>query len=639
MKLKILILLAMGLLLLAIAPLSNAQTTGTYQVVECPFDIPAGVTTAIECGYFTVPEDWEDSSNTNVVDLMVVTLSSRSATPLADPIFFLEGGPGGSATLGVDVWYQLPLLDNRDMILFDQRGTGFSIPSLDCAGIDEAEDTEAIVTDCRNNLANQGIDLSSYTSEYSANDVNAMREAFGYDQINLVGISYGTRLGLTIIRDYPEIVRSAVLDSVYPPNINTSERSVPDLYDILQDVFADCAADSACNAAFPDLQTRFWAAVDNIDNVLPQVTDGESGESFELDSATVYGQLYQQFFNGIGAAAPAAFDALANGDYQFYYDLATTGGDMEMAGGGGGAGAEIISELFPEEVEQLEAIVSTGDQAAIVDFFMSLFDGDPADFEGLAQDLVTGVISLDGNMAGAADGGGGGMDISEDEIFEILDSLTDDEFFELEDIILTGDAAAVGNYIASLFDIGDPQAFGAAVIALYNEDTGGGDMDDAGDAMMVDAPENDGDSYGMNLSVQCYEELSFLDLDASYEIALNAGIPEPFIEATFNFNEFLDCEIWNVEAAPAYENDAVVSDIPVLLISGEYDPATPFTWGDLAAETLANGTHFVFPLQGHSLLTAAGSCPGEIAQSFLNNPAGAPDGSCLQSFDAQFFIP
>ena len=111
------------------------------------------------------------------------------------------------------------LLENRDLILFDQRGVGYSEPSLDCPEIVEASlanlesnlnDDEWLRIDsdarqvCHNRLIAEGIDLSAYNSCQCGGDLDDLRRALGYDVWNLLGISYGTRLALTAMRDFGE---------------------------------------------------------------------------------------------------------------------------------------------------------------------------------------------------------------------------------------------------------------------------------------------------------------------------------------------------------------------------------------------------------------------------------------------------
>src|SRR5690606_39073830 len=98
------------------------------------------------------------------------------------------------------------------------RGTGYSQPFLGCYGDEEAEDNLAYARLCHADLTAQGIRLNAYTSAENAADIADLRVALGYEQVNLYGISYGTRLALTIMRDHPQGIRSVVLDSVYPPD-------------------------------------------------------------------------------------------------------------------------------------------------------------------------------------------------------------------------------------------------------------------------------------------------------------------------------------------------------------------------------------------------------------------------------------
>src|SRR5579859_2041292 len=202
--------------------LAQGTQLPSYEQAECPYAKPAGHT--VECGYLTVPEDRSNPSNGNVVKLAVAVFKSNSSTPQPDPVIYLEGGPGGRSLSddGVDYYINdafAPLLDKRDVILFDQRGTGYSTPSLACPEYFDAnwnnEDknlsakawepiTTQAVQDCHDRLVKQGVNLSDFNSAESAADVSDLRVALGYKEWNLYGISYGTRLGLTIMRDFPQ---------------------------------------------------------------------------------------------------------------------------------------------------------------------------------------------------------------------------------------------------------------------------------------------------------------------------------------------------------------------------------------------------------------------------------------------------
>jgi pimeloyl-ACP methyl ester carboxylesterase len=91
-----------------------------------------------------------------------------------------------------------------------------------------------------------------------------VRQALGYEQINLLGGSYGTRLGLTVMRDFPKGIRSAILDSVSPPLIHLDTAMLENFVRALDVLFADCAADLTCNAAYPDLEETLYNLSDQL---------------------------------------------------------------------------------------------------------------------------------------------------------------------------------------------------------------------------------------------------------------------------------------------------------------------------------------------------------------------------------------
>ncbi|HMP39148.1 MAG TPA: alpha/beta fold hydrolase [Roseiflexaceae bacterium] len=270
----------------------------TYEVVECRFTPPAGVT--VECGDLLVPED-RSTPEGRQIRLHVALFRSRSATPAPDPIIYLEGGPGGHALaraeLAFNEWFA-PLLDDRDLIIFDQRGTGFSEPSLACGEITElgfelldkdipsAEANQlftAAALRCRDRLAGEGINLAMYNSVASAADVADLRIAMGYAEWNLLGVSYGTRLALTTMRNHPQGIRSVVLDSSVP--LQSREVETPaNMQRAFRTLFDGCAAASSCAAAYPDLEADFYDLVERLNQnpVIRQANDPLSGEQYTV---------------------------------------------------------------------------------------------------------------------------------------------------------------------------------------------------------------------------------------------------------------------------------------------------------------------------------------------------------------------
>lgn len=248
----------------------------TYQPVfaaeACEFKVPAGA--AVECGFLTVPEE-RTGDLTDTIQLAVAIYRSPSANPAPDPVLFLQGGPGSSAVAWSTDYYTsfiTPILAERDFIIFDQRGVGLSIPELNCrevvstylqdfreelVGEERAERYATALGKCRDRLTQQGANLSAYNTTASAADVHDLVTTLGYDQVNLYGASYGTRLAQAVMRDFPTLVRSAVLDSALPLEVQLYNQGAANAQASLQTLFAGCAAQPACQAAYPNLETTF----------------------------------------------------------------------------------------------------------------------------------------------------------------------------------------------------------------------------------------------------------------------------------------------------------------------------------------------------------------------------------------------
>src|SRR5262249_34167472 len=148
--------------------------------------------------------------------------------PVADPLVFNQGGPGfGSIDTYVGIMLSSPFRAKRDLIAFDQRGTGYSQPTLTCpeiisetiATLDQnlsIAEGDSLYNDaalqCRDRLTHAGVNLSAYNSQENAADVDDLRVALGYSQLNLYGVSYGSLLVLDTLRFFGSSVRTAVID-------------------------------------------------------------------------------------------------------------------------------------------------------------------------------------------------------------------------------------------------------------------------------------------------------------------------------------------------------------------------------------------------------------------------------------------
>jgi pimeloyl-ACP methyl ester carboxylesterase len=263
------------------APTPTAAPTGVprFEKEDCWFKEPASA--EVECGYLIVPEDHAQPAGPTL-KLAVARFRSDSGQPAPDPIVYLEGGPGGSPLRSLvpqfDA-YLSGLLKKRDLILFDQRGTGYSQPALDCpesrqqaldalpqnltAAQSEDLSNQALLA-CHARLVKEGVNLAVFNSAQNAADIASLIEALGLEQVNLYGISYGTRLALTAMRDVPQGIRSVVIDSVFPPQVDLISQLPANGARAFEALFTACTADRACAAAFPDLKPEFFKLVDRL---------------------------------------------------------------------------------------------------------------------------------------------------------------------------------------------------------------------------------------------------------------------------------------------------------------------------------------------------------------------------------------
>lgn len=487
-------------------PTATAEPTATpepaytaeFESADCQFGVPPG--RDVSCGYLTVPENRNDVGNGRTVRLHVAVFASDSANPAPDPIIYLEGGPGGDALETVPLAFErrfAPFLADHTFIMFDQRGTGYSEPSLACPELidltlDTLDDDLTVeegqqlqidaLTACHDRLVAEGVDLTAYNSAESAADVADLRVALGYDEWNLYGISYGTRLAQTIVRDYPEGIRSVILDSTYPLAANLQTETAVNADRAFSVFFAGCAADAACAEAYPDLDQVFADLVDEL-NANP---------------------LLVQVFN---LADGQSYDALIDGD-------------------------TMVSLLF-------QALYSVELTPIMPKLIFDVRDG-------RTTDVVT-----------------------------ILSSLLAQQEFS---------------------------------------------------------------SQGMQLSVQCNEEISF-STPGETEPATNYPYLNPIFEASAVTGQFgfAVCDLWQAGQANPIENEPVASDIPTLVLAGEYDPITPPSWGERVGEQFSRSYYFEFPGIGHGA-SVSGDCPLAITMDFVADPTAEPDAACIADMGAPDFV-
>lgn len=283
---------------LSFSALAQEAELPMIQWSSCPFDIPDGETEGqtLDCGTLITYEDHFSEEDDAHVELAFVILYSINE-PMPDPVIYLEGGPGGSALSSVDTWVESSVRVNNDLILLDQRGTGFSLPILNCIEVEtyEGDDPSEAEQACFDRFVEEDINLNAYNSAQSATDISELmallQEEKDYREFNLLGISYGTRLALTMLRDYPENIRSAIIDSVYPPNVNAYEQQGVNQYRGLRMLFDGCTTDPDCDNAYPDLEAVFYDIYVSL-NETPGVYEAEDRDTGEVSEQQLTGDSF-----------------------------------------------------------------------------------------------------------------------------------------------------------------------------------------------------------------------------------------------------------------------------------------------------------------------------------------------------------
>ena len=262
------------------SPFTDEGKVPRFEFAECTeseFGYDLG--DAYTCGYLIVPE-MHANPDGPTLQLAVVILSARNTSFYPDPIIWNTGGPGGSTIDDylVDLsWH--PLRENRQIILLDQRGTGHSIPVLKCPEVidyyredlekeEEVDDNSgyiAAISECRDRLKSEGNNLSAFNTNENAADLEDLRQVLGYETVNLFGVSYGSRLVLTMMRNHPESIRSVILDGVFPPQANINLDRVARADRSFTELFDYCQKNPACRSAYPDLERTFLDLVDFLD--------------------------------------------------------------------------------------------------------------------------------------------------------------------------------------------------------------------------------------------------------------------------------------------------------------------------------------------------------------------------------------
>jgi pimeloyl-ACP methyl ester carboxylesterase len=232
----------------------------------------------IEWGYLNVPENW-DKPEGKIIKIAVAILKSTSKNIDSNPVVYVEGGPGAGGIEGIWSWLKHPLRKNSDIVLVDVRGTGNSLPKF-CPDLgkkfleilaknqnstqDEQQKTIAAMA-CKQDLINRDIDINAYNSKSIAKDLNALKRALKYNKWNVYGVSYGTYTAQVYANDFPQDIKSLILDSSISDISQYYNHNTINYMNSLKKVFNACENDPNCSKQYPNLESAYYATIERLD--------------------------------------------------------------------------------------------------------------------------------------------------------------------------------------------------------------------------------------------------------------------------------------------------------------------------------------------------------------------------------------
>jgi len=256
------------------AVMISCQHRTQEAVLACDFQsiLPTG--NDVECGYIMVPEN-HDQPDGKKIKIAYAVLHARDSTTKAYPVIYLSGGPGGSAISErtLNSWYDDAFRENRDVILLDQRGIGYSsaLPNMYkelysiMARDVSAEEEQNLIGDLLAGYSqmckDRQIDLSNYNSFQNARDVGALMDHLGYGKYNIYGVSYGTRLARVTQDLFPDKLNAVILNSPNPIQGDMLVDRLKSYSLALSRVFDYCNKNPECHAANPSLEEDYFKAI------------------------------------------------------------------------------------------------------------------------------------------------------------------------------------------------------------------------------------------------------------------------------------------------------------------------------------------------------------------------------------------
>lgn len=303
-KLSVFLLLLSNSMLLRSDPISSITWTDSFLSEDDHMHLDR-----MKFGYLVVPEDYDKPEGKKIKVAFIVIKAAIDESAI-DACFYFTGGWGVKTIQNLPYYHNHFLSYRKDLILFDARGTGYSVPSL-CPDLGKAVFDNVIADrsyaefearqkelfdDCLDDLEEKGIDFNQYGTSNVGKDAIELAKALGYESYNLFGVSYGTKKILQFIRQSEVNIRSVILDSNCPLDFPINSGMTEDYAQSLQAIMKECENDSNCNKKYPDLREKLESFLNSLDKKPLKIKLPQSRTAY-LNKQEVNGVIHQMLYD------------------------------------------------------------------------------------------------------------------------------------------------------------------------------------------------------------------------------------------------------------------------------------------------------------------------------------------------------
>ena len=326
-------------------------------------------------GTYRVFENRESRTGREI-RLKIAVLHANGSDRQPDPIFFLAGGPGQGAADASAAFVKSPLRRDRDIVLVNQRGTGGD-NLLQFKVFEDGQNIQQFidpmfgleqVRKARDALATKA-DLRMYSTPIAMDDLNEVRTALGYEKVNLIGGSYGTRAALVYIRRHPNTVRTATLMGVAPIPFTNPLFQAESAQRAIDLIFKEIESSETYSKHLPDLRANFWNLLERLEKQPAKVNvtiDGRKQSVLVTRESLANAIRFQMYYMDTSRKLPALLSHAVHGEMTPLIESSikrnrTIGQMLAMGMLLSVTAAEDLARIDPDSIEKLTKGTFLGD--------------------------------------------------------------------------------------------------------------------------------------------------------------------------------------------------------------------------------------------------------------------------------------